>query len=73
MPKRAVAGVLWFASVWFGYEIVWSLTGIPRLAGPIIAFAIAAFVTVDPKALFWPRSTNATSTPAFETGLVARH
>jgi len=71
MSKRAVAAALWFASVWFGYEIVWSLTGIPRLAGPIIAFAIAAIVTVDPKAVFWPRSTNASSTRALDTGLVA--
>jgi hypothetical protein len=57
MPKRAIAASLWFAATWVGYEIVWSLTGVPRLAGPVIAFTVAALVTLDPMALFWPRAT----------------
>ena len=58
MSKRALAAVLWFAATWIGYEIVWSLTGVPRLAGPVIAFTVAALVTLDPMALFWTRSTS---------------
>jgi hypothetical protein len=56
MSKRALAALLWFAATWFGYEIVWSLTDLPRLAGPVIAFAVAALVTLDPTALFWTRA-----------------
>ena len=58
MSKRALAAFLWFSATWVGYEIVWSLTGVPRLAGPVIAFAVAAVVTLDPMALFWPRATS---------------
>jgi hypothetical protein len=55
MPKRVVASLLWYAAVWVAYEIVWSLTGIPRAFGPIIATAVSAFVAVDPAGLFWPK------------------
>ena len=61
MPKRALAAFLWFAATWVGYEIVWSLTDAPRLAGPVIAFTVSALVTLDPLALFWPRSTSDSS------------
>jgi hypothetical protein len=55
MPKkRALAAFLWMAVAWVGYEIVWSMTGVPRIAGPVLAFAVAALVTVDPMARFWP-------------------
>ncbi len=63
MPKRALAAVLWFAAVWVGYEIVWSLTGVPRLVGPIIAFAVSATVALDPMAVFWPRRDGRVSGP----------
>lgn len=53
MLKRSVSGLAWFAAVWFAYEIAWSLTGVPRLLGPVGAFAISAFVAVDPGHLFW--------------------
>jgi hypothetical protein len=58
MSKRALSAFLWFSATWFGYEIAWSLTDAPRLAGPVIAFAVAALVTLDPMALFWPRSST---------------
>ena len=61
MPKRALVAFLWFAAVWVGYEVVWSVTSVPRIAGPIIGFAVAALVTLDPMALFWPRSTTTSS------------
>jgi hypothetical protein len=58
MFKRAFAASLWFAATWFGYEIAWSLTDVPRIAGPFVAFAVAALVTLDPLSLFWPRSAQ---------------
>jgi hypothetical protein len=61
MSKRALAAFLWFAATWVGYEIVWSLTDVPRLAGPVIAFTVAALVTLDPMALFWTRSSTSSS------------
>jgi hypothetical protein len=64
MQKRALAAALWFASVWFTYEVVWSLTGLPRVLGPLLAATIAAVVTVDPTGWFWSRSTSSrVSTP----------
>jgi hypothetical protein len=73
MPKRALAAVLWFAAVWVGYEIVWSLTGVPRMVGPIIGFAVAALVTIDPTALFWPRPTMTSVKRGLETQVAAPH
>jgi hypothetical protein len=71
MLKRGLAAFLWFAAIWVGYEIAWSLTDVPRIAGPVIAFAVAALVTLDPLALFWPRSAGAhrTSRGLARTGL----
>lgn len=75
MSKRMLSATLWFAAAWFGYEIAWSLTGVPRLVGPILAFAIAAFVAIDPLGLLWPRraaapleeTTQAPSAARFQT------
>lgn len=54
MSKRLLAAILWFSATWFGYEILWSMTDAPRLVGPILAFVVAAAVTIDPMRLFWP-------------------
>ena len=56
MPKRALAAFLWFASIWFAYEVIWSLTGVPRVLGPIMGAAAAIVVTVDPTGWFWSRA-----------------
>lgn len=61
MTKRAASALLWFTAMWVGYEIAWSLVGVPRVAGPIIAGAVAAFVALDPLGLFWPRVAGNTS------------
>jgi hypothetical protein len=45
---------LWFLAFWFMYELLWSLTGVPRVAGPVIALVVAATVVLDPMHLFWP-------------------
>jgi hypothetical protein len=55
MWKRALSAILWFAATWVAYEIVWSLTGVPRLLGPVIAFGAATFVTLDPFGAFRSR------------------
>lgn len=54
MVKRATAGLLWFAAGLFAAELAEYFTGTSRLIGPIVAFAIAAFVVLDPLHLFWP-------------------
>lgn len=41
--------------LWVGYEIVWSVAGLPRMIGPILAASVAMIVVVDPLHLFWPR------------------
>jgi hypothetical protein len=69
MSKRALSALLWYSATWVGYEIVWSLTGVPRVAGPILAFAIAALVTIDPWALFWPRGQAASITSVPKSAL----
>lgn len=67
MNKRAAASLLWFGAIWLGYEIVWSVTGVPRVIGPVIAAAVAGFVGIDPQGLFWPRSAHAATTPGTGT------
>lgn len=62
MTKRAAAAVLWFTAMWVGYEIAWSIFGVPRLAGPILAGGLSAFVALDPLGLFWPRLAGSEST-----------
>jgi hypothetical protein len=69
MSKRMLAAFLWFSSTWVAYEIIWSMTGVPRIAGPIVAFTIAALVVLDPLALFWPSTTRANDA----AGSAARH
>jgi hypothetical protein len=64
MFKRALAASLWFAGVWVGYEIVWSLTDVPRVAGPVIAFTVAALLTLDPLGLFWVRPAKTSAGPS---------
>jgi len=58
MSRRAVAALLWFAAVWFGYEVLWSVTGVPRLIGPVVAFVVAALVTIDPAGAFWSEAAD---------------
>jgi len=37
MSKRSVATFLWALTTLCFYELAWSLTGIPRVLGPILA------------------------------------
>lgn len=70
MTKRAAAAVLWFAAMWVGYEIAWSLFGVPRIAGPILAGTVSALVALDPLGLFWPRTNAETAAQSVHaTGL----
>ncbi len=60
--KRLIAGPLWFLAFWYGYEMLSLLTGVPRVAGPVIALIVAATVVLDPMHLFWPvRSSHPTA------------
>jgi len=67
MLKRSAAALLWYAMIWVGYEILWSVTGVPRPLGPVVAAAVAMLVTVDPVHLFWPRSESASQATAVQT------
>jgi hypothetical protein len=64
--KRLIAGPLWFLAFWLMYELLWSLTGVPRLMGPVIGLVVALTVWIDPIHLFWPVRSNrlAASMPA---------
>ena len=55
MSRRVVIALLWFAAILVGYELLWSLTGVPRSVGPIIATAVAAAITIDSPGLFRAR------------------
>lgn len=53
MSKRAVAGLLWFFSIWAAYEVLWSVVGAPRLIGPMLGLVAAGLVVIDPTGRFW--------------------
>lgn len=52
--KRLIAGPLWFLSVWYLFELLWVLLGVPHVLGPVVAAAVGAGVWVDPMHWFWP-------------------
>jgi hypothetical protein len=53
MTKRALAALIWFGAMWFGYEILWSVADLPRVIGPVLAASVATLVTLDPIGRFW--------------------
>ena len=53
MTKRALAALLWFGVVWFGYEILWSVAEVPRMVGPILGASVATLVSLNPTGQFW--------------------
>ena len=57
MTRRALGALLWFMTIWFGWDIVWSVTGVPREIGPVLAAIAAAFVAIDPTGKVWRRVT----------------
>ena len=61
MTKRLAAAYLWYAVIWFGYEIAWTVTGVPRIVGPVLAASVAVFVTIDPFHWFWSRPESSPS------------
>jgi hypothetical protein len=77
MLKRVAAASLWILATWVGYEIIWSITEVPRIIGPLLAGAVALIVMVDPLRVFWPvrserRSDRSVETvPSFDASLAA--
>jgi hypothetical protein len=45
MTNRLLGVALWFGTMWFGYEILWSVTDVPRVFGPVIAVAVVILLT----------------------------
>ncbi len=78
MFKRIVAAPLWLIAVWCLYDLAAYFTGLPRVVGPVLGTALAAFVVVDPLGLFWaapvPRSPKspASATPGRPVSPAAR-
>ena len=68
--KRLIAGPLWFISFALMYELLWSLTGVPRMIGPVVAVVVGMTVWIDPMHWFWPvppdRSTAALPASALQ-------
>jgi hypothetical protein len=62
MKKRITASVLWFLVTWYAWNVLAWMLGLPELAGPVIAAAVAAFIAGDPMHLIWSR-TKATAEP----------
>lgn len=69
--KRLIAGPLWFLAFWFMYELLWSLTGVPRMVGPVVGLVVAATVMIDPMHWFWPGRPSRPSTSIAASGLQA--
>jgi hypothetical protein len=55
MIKRTVVGLAWFVSVGWGLNLVATLSDIPAWVGTLAAIGIAAFFSVDPFGVIWPR------------------
>jgi len=53
MSKRWFATFLWALTTLCFYELAWSLTGIPRVLGPILAIGVGALIYGDPLHLLW--------------------
>jgi hypothetical protein len=77
MLRRLFATAIWFGTIWFAYEVAWSVTQVPRIFGPMIAISVAAFVFVDPASWFWPSTaashkvdTHQSFDPPVSTGVV---
>ena len=67
-----MAGPLWFISFVLMYELLWSLTGVPRIVGPVVGLMIGATVWMDPFHWFWLAAPDrATTRPATSPKLQA--
>jgi hypothetical protein len=59
--KRLMAGPLWFICFVLMYELLWSLTGVPRIVGPVIGLMIGVAVWIDPLHWFWPAASDSST------------
>ncbi|MCI0345020.1 MAG: hypothetical protein L0221_06175 [Chloroflexi bacterium] len=53
MRKRTLIAALWFFATWSAYELALQFVGLPRIAGPILGLAMAAFWGGDPFGLVY--------------------
>jgi len=48
MRKRTLIAALWFFATWTGWELASQFADLPRIVGPLLGVAMAAFWGVDP-------------------------
>lgn len=77
MLRRTAIALLWFIAIALAHELIWSLTGSPRLIGPTLGTIAALFVFFDPLRQFHPSlRPEATSAPnerlPIKAGITAR-
>ena len=53
MRKRTLIAALWFFATWSGYELFLQFADLPRIVGPILGLAMAAFWGGDPLGLVY--------------------
>jgi hypothetical protein len=53
MRKRTLIAALWFFAAWTGWELVLQFSDLPRVVGPLLGVAMAAFWGGDPFGLVY--------------------
>jgi hypothetical protein len=53
MKKRVLAGLLWFYATWYAWNVLAAFLGLPELAGPVVAAAVAMLLAGDPFGRIW--------------------
>jgi hypothetical protein len=53
MKKRVLAGLLWFYATWYAWNVMAAFVGVPVLAGPVLAAAVAMLLAGDPFGRIW--------------------
>ena len=48
MRKRTLIAALWFFAAWTGWELALQFADLPRMVGPLLGVAMAAFWAGDP-------------------------
>lgn len=77
MLRRTAIALLWFIAVLVAHELIWSMTGSPRLLGPTLGAIAAAFTFLDPYGQIHPSPrrpdmNEATERLSMKSGMTTR-